>query len=84
MFLIDQEVNGGTHKGGRNSVPELNGETRPVTRNSIHPATTVTMNNINIEPETKGKAFMESYKESLTPASLSLYFYIGISSYKKC
>jgi len=77
MFLLDQELNGETYKGGRDSVQELNGETRPVTQNSIHPATTVTLNNINIERETKGKAFMERYQESLTPASLSLYFYIA-------
>jgi len=63
MFLLDHKLNGETHKGGWNS---------------IHPAltgTTVTLNNIHIKGETKD--FMEDYQKSMTPASLSLYFYIA-------
>jgi len=63
MFLLDHKLNGETHKGRRNS---------------IHPAltgTTVTLNNIHIEGKTKD--FMEDYQKSMTPASLSLYFYIA-------
>ena len=59
MFLLDQELNGETHKGGH---PGFTG-------------TTVTLNNIQIKGETKD--FMESYENSMTPASLSLYFYIA-------
>jgi hypothetical protein len=56
--------NGDTHKGEQNSVPP--GFT----------GTTVTLNNIQIiEGETKD--FMEDYQRSITPASLSLYFYIA-------
>ena len=63
MFLLDQELNDETHKGGQNSVhPGFTG-------------TTVTLNNIQIKGETKD--FMESYENSMTPASLSLYFYIA-------
>ena len=51
---------------------KLNGETNKGRRNSIHP---VTSTKINIKGETK--AFMEGYQKSLTPASLSLYFYIA-------
>ena len=75
MFLLDQELNDETNKVGRNSVQELNGETHK----GGHPGftgTTVTLNNIQIiEGETKD--FMEDYQRSITPASLSLYFYIA-------
>ena len=74
MFLLDQELNDETNKVGRNSVQELNGETHK----GGHPGftgTTVTLNNMQIKGETKD--FMESYENSMTPASLSLYFYIA-------
>ena len=63
MFLLDQELNGETHKGGQNSA------------HTGFTGTTVTLNNIHIKGKTKD--FMESYQNSITPASLSLYFYIA-------
>jgi hypothetical protein len=79
MFLLDQELNDETNKVGRNSVQELNGDTHKGEQNSVPPGftgTTVTLNNIQIiEGETKD--FMEDYQRSITPASLSLYFYIA-------
>lgn len=59
MFLLDQELNGETHKGGHLGFT----------------GTTVTLNNIQIKGENKD--FMEDYQNSMTPASLSLYFYIA-------
>ena len=78
MFLLNQELNDETNKVGRNSVQELNGETHKGEQNSVRPGftkTTVTLNNIQIKGENKD--FMEDYQRSITPASLSLYFYIA-------
>ncbi|XP_052100138.1 uncharacterized protein LOC127734332 [Mytilus californianus] len=47
--------------------------------NKVHPMT-VTMNavcEVNYDFHTKKGAFMETYKETLTPASLPLYYYIA-------
>lgn len=62
------ENNSGTNRNTKNG--------RSIKRNSIQPETAVPLK-LRVEEVEEVEEFMSSYKNSLTPASLRLYFYLA-------